>query len=112
MLVGSCHDAEIQQWNRPGYLSLDEARGRIARWSRRWRDEKAAIWAIALSADAKPIGLIGLADIDLTGGSAEYLYWLLPEGRGSRSDGRGDHPHQPVGSGGRRPASAPDHPLP
>lgn len=28
------------------------------------------------------VGLIGLADIDLVGGSAEFLYWLLPSGRG------------------------------
>ncbi|MFJ4778150.1 GNAT family N-acetyltransferase [Streptomyces sp. NPDC088762] len=82
VLVASCHDAEIQKWNRPGYLSLDEARERISRWGQRWRDEEAAIWAIAPSTGAGPVGLIGLADIDLGGGSAEFLYWLLPEGRG------------------------------
>lgn len=82
VLVRSCHDHEVQKWNRPGYLALDEAHERIVRWGQRWRDEEAAIWAIAPSPSAKPVGLIGLADIDLRGGSAEFLYWLLPEGRG------------------------------
>ncbi|MEU6878777.1 GNAT family N-acetyltransferase [Streptomyces sp. NPDC046712] len=82
VLVDSCRDPEIQQWNRPSDHSLDEARARISRWGERWRSEEAAIWAVAASASAKPVGLIGLADIDLRGGSAELLYWLLPEGRG------------------------------
>ncbi|MFB7368921.1 GNAT family N-acetyltransferase [Streptomyces sp. NPDC056222] len=82
VLVRSCHDVDIQQWNRPGYLALDEAREKIARWGQRWRNEAAAIWAIAPSVRAEPVGLIGLADIDLGGGSGEILYWLLPEGRG------------------------------
>jgi RimJ/RimL family protein N-acetyltransferase len=29
------------------------------------------------------VGLIGWGDIDLKGGSAEILYWLLPAGRGA-----------------------------
>ncbi|MFJ3925257.1 GNAT family N-acetyltransferase [Streptomyces sp. NPDC090022] len=84
VLVAACHDPEIQQWNRPGHLSPDGAREKIARWARRWDDEEAAVWAIAPSAGAgsRPVGLIGLADIDLHGGSAEFLYWLLPAGRG------------------------------
>ncbi|MFD3698314.1 GNAT family N-acetyltransferase [Streptomyces sp. NPDC058646] len=82
VLVASCQDPEIQKWNRPGHLSPDEAREKIATWRRRWQDEKAAVWAVVPAADAPPVGLIGLADIDLRGGSAEFLYWLLPEGRG------------------------------
>ncbi|MFJ5551420.1 GNAT family N-acetyltransferase [Streptomyces sp. NPDC093225] len=82
VLVRSCHDPEIRRWNRTDPLSPDEARAKIAHWGRRWQDEQAAIWAIAPSPGAGPVGLIGLADIDLAGGSAEFLYWLLPEGRG------------------------------
>ncbi|WP_137991457.1 GNAT family N-acetyltransferase [Streptomyces vilmorinianum] len=82
VLVGSCHDPDIQMWNRPGLLSLDQARARIVRWGERWLSEQAAIWAIAPVAGARPVGLIGLGDLDLAAGDAELLYWLLPEGRG------------------------------
>lgn len=81
VLLRSCRDPDIQRWNRTGYLSPDEARKKIARWGQRWQEEEAAIWAIA-APNAGPVGLIGLGDIDLHGGSAEFLYWLLPEGRG------------------------------
>ncbi|MEU3774298.1 GNAT family protein [Streptomyces sp. NPDC032472] len=53
----------------------------MSRWGQRWQDEEAGIWAIA-APNARPVGLIGLGDIDLHRGSAEFLYWLLPEGRG------------------------------
>lgn len=82
ILADSCKDPDVQHWNRPGHLSLDDARARITRWSNRWRTEEAAIWAIAGPRGGVPVGLIGLADIDLVGGSAEFLYWLLPAGRG------------------------------
>ncbi|OKH92312.1 GNAT family N-acetyltransferase [Streptomyces uncialis] len=82
VLVESCLDPEVQHWNRPGYLSLDEAREKISRWRRRWEAEEAAIWAISRPDGGTPVGLIGLADIDLRSGGAEILYWLLPAGRG------------------------------
>ncbi|MFB7293376.1 GNAT family N-acetyltransferase [Actinacidiphila glaucinigra] len=63
-------------------MSLDDARDRIARWQKRWRTEEAAIWAIAEPGSGSPVGLVGLADFDFDGGSAEFLYWLLPAGRG------------------------------
>ncbi|MBT2482396.1 GNAT family N-acetyltransferase [Streptomyces sp. ISL-94] len=81
-LAQSCLDPEIQHWNRPGRLSDDEARQKITRWRSRWQSEEAAIWAIAADDDAVAVGLIGLADLDLRGGSGEFLYWLLPAGRG------------------------------
>ncbi|MEV6742305.1 GNAT family N-acetyltransferase [Streptomyces sp. NPDC051104] len=80
-LVQSSLDPDIQYWNRPGQLTIETAREKIARWKLRWQDEEAAIWAIAPADDA-PVGLIGLADLDLRGGSGEFLYWLLPAGRG------------------------------
>ncbi|MET9887330.1 GNAT family N-acetyltransferase [Streptomyces sp. NPDC006430] len=82
VLVESCHDPEVQHWNRPGDLSLDAARERISRWRQRWQAEEAAIWAVSRPVDGKAVGLIGLGDLDLQGGDAEFLYWLLPAGRG------------------------------
>lgn len=83
VLVDAGQDPDIQHWNRPGHLTVDEARDRILRWQQRWQAEKAAIWAIGGPRGGSPVGLIGLADFDLVGGSAEFLYWLLPAGRGS-----------------------------
>lgn len=82
VLVQSCLDPDIQHWNRPGRLTMDAAREKIARWKLRWQSEEAAIWAIAPTDDEPPVGLIGLADLDLRGGSGEFVYWLLPAGRG------------------------------
>ncbi|TDU77512.1 GNAT family N-acetyltransferase [Streptomyces sp. KS 21] len=82
-LVESCHDPEIRHWNRPALLSPAEAVARIERWQERWQAEKAAIWAVAPASGGLPVGLIGLGDLDLAGGSGEFLYWLLPAGRGS-----------------------------
>ncbi|MFF9851476.1 GNAT family N-acetyltransferase [Streptomyces litmocidini] len=81
ILVQSCLDPDIQHWNRPGRLTTDTAREKIERWKLRWQDEEAAIWAVTPADDA-PVGLIGLADLDLPGGSGEFVYWLLPAGRG------------------------------
>ncbi|MEU3775922.1 GNAT family N-acetyltransferase [Streptomyces sp. NPDC032472] len=82
-LVASCQDPDIRHWNRPEPHSLPQARQRIERWGERWHSEDAAIWAIApATPGSRPVGLIGLADLDLPGGSGEFLYWLLPAGRG------------------------------
>ncbi|MEU7563938.1 GNAT family N-acetyltransferase [Streptomyces eurythermus] len=81
-LVDASLDPDIQQWSRPGRgVSLQDARARIARWHERWTSEQAAIWAIARPGE-RPMGLIGWGDVDLRGGRAEILYWLLPAGRG------------------------------
>ncbi|GHK05625.1 acetyltransferase [Streptomyces sp. Y2F8-2] len=81
-LVDASLDPDIQQWNRPGRdVSQEDARAQIARWHERWTSEQAAIWAIARLGE-RAMGLIGWGDIDLKGGSAEILYWLLPAGRG------------------------------
>ncbi|MEU7151322.1 GNAT family N-acetyltransferase [Streptomyces sp. NPDC045456] len=82
VLVAACQDPDIQQWNRPTQVSTEGARTKIARWHQRWHDEQAAIWAVAGTEDGPAVGLAGLADLDLGGGSAEFLYWLLPAGRG------------------------------
>ncbi|MFI9650750.1 GNAT family N-acetyltransferase [Streptomyces sp. NPDC052040] len=81
-LVDACRDPDIQQWNRPGRdVSLADARERIARWQESWTSERSAIWAVARLGE-RARGLIGWGDIDLRGGSAEILYWMLPAGRG------------------------------
>ncbi|WP_329461843.1 GNAT family N-acetyltransferase [Streptomyces sp. NBC_01431] len=83
VLEASCRDPEIVQWNRVEALSPRTAREKIARWGQRWTEEAAAIWAISRRDDAKAVGLIGIGDLDLRGGSGELLYWLLPAGRGA-----------------------------
>ncbi|WP_405941895.1 GNAT family N-acetyltransferase [Streptomyces sp. NBC_00207] len=82
-LVASGADPDIQHWNRTGHFTEAGAAERIARYRDNWDTERAAIWAFAPAADGPAAGLIGLADLDLTGGSGEILYWLLPAGRGS-----------------------------
>lgn len=81
-LARSCVDPDIQRWNRPELMSVDEAREKILRWRSRWRSEAAAIWAVAPADGGEAVGLIGVADLDLRGGQGEFLYWLLPAARG------------------------------
>ncbi|MFF4352147.1 GNAT family N-acetyltransferase [Streptomyces sp. NPDC001530] len=84
-LVAAGQDPSIRQWNLLHVESPEDARNRIARMHERWRAEQGAIWAIARSdgnGDGEAIGLIGWNDIDLTGGSAEIVYWILPAARG------------------------------
>lgn len=80
-LAQSCLDPDIRHWNRPAHLTVDAAREKIHQWRGRWQSEAAAIWAIAPDG-GEALGLIGLADLDLPGGHGEFLYWLLPAGRG------------------------------
>ena len=43
--------------------------------------ETGAVWAVARPGGAA-LGLVGWNDVDLAGGSAEIVYWVLPEARG------------------------------
>ncbi|GGN61185.1 acetyltransferase [Streptomyces albiflavescens] len=83
-LVAAGQDPAIRQWNLLYVESPEDARKRIARMHERWRSEQGAIWAIARSDDDSggAMGLIGWNDIDLIGGSAEIVYWILPAARG------------------------------
>ncbi|MFJ4953390.1 GNAT family N-acetyltransferase [Streptomyces sp. NPDC088760] len=74
-------DAAISHWNLFSVGSRAEARARIERLQARRRDETGAIWAIAPRGGAA-VGLAGLNDVDLAGGTAEVVYWVLPEARG------------------------------
>ncbi|MER6214172.1 MULTISPECIES: GNAT family N-acetyltransferase [unclassified Streptomyces] len=81
-LVAAAQEPGIRQWNRLFVASKEEACERIKRMRERWQSEQSAIWAIARPGGGQALGLIGWGDIDLQGGSAEILYWLLPGGRG------------------------------
>ncbi|MEV4942968.1 GNAT family N-acetyltransferase [Streptomyces zaomyceticus] len=80
-LLAAAQDPAIRHWNRLVVDSPEGARQRIGRMRRRWQDELSAIWAVARPGGAAA-GLIGWGDIDLAGGGAEIVYWLLPEARG------------------------------
>ncbi|CAM5488633.1 acetyltransferase [Streptomyces avidinii] len=88
-LVAAYADPDIRHWNRPDPLTEDRAVTRIARWRERWQTERAAVWAVAPAGGGVAVGLIGLADLDLRGGSGEIMYWLLPAGRGTGATAEG-----------------------
>ncbi|MFJ9817537.1 GNAT family N-acetyltransferase [Streptomyces sp. NPDC101151] len=80
-LLAAGQDPAIQLWNLFSVGSRDEARARIGRMHERWRAETGAVWAIARPGGA-PLGLTGLHAVDLAGGRAEIMYWVLPGARG------------------------------
>ncbi|MEU5535400.1 GNAT family N-acetyltransferase [Streptomyces sp. NPDC020362] len=80
-LLAGGQDPAIRQWNLFSVSSRDEARARIERMHERWRAETGAVWAIAQPGGA-PLGLAGLHAVDLAGGSADVMYWVLPASRG------------------------------
>lgn len=80
-LLEGGQDPAIRQWNLFSVGSRDEARARIGRMHERWRAETGAVWAIARPGGA-PLGLTGLHAVDLAGGSADVMYWVLPAARG------------------------------
>ncbi|GAA2782338.1 GNAT family N-acetyltransferase [Streptomyces rameus] len=74
-------DPAISHWNLFSVAGRDEARARIERLHARRRAETGVIWAVAPIGGAA-LGLAGLNDVDLAGGTAEVVYWVLPEARG------------------------------
>ncbi|MEU6668993.1 GNAT family N-acetyltransferase [Streptomyces sp. NPDC046727] len=80
-LLSAGLDPAIRQWNLFTVADHAEARARIARMHERWRAETGAVWAVARPG-GPAAGLIGLNDVDLAGGGAEIVYWLLPAARG------------------------------
>ncbi|WP_354638617.1 GNAT family N-acetyltransferase [Kitasatospora camelliae] len=81
-LVAAGRDPAIRQWNLLSVPDREAARGRIERMHRRWTAETGAVWAIAPDGGTA-VGLIGWNDIDLAGGGAEIVYWVLPPARGA-----------------------------
>ncbi|MFF8726769.1 GNAT family N-acetyltransferase [Streptomyces sp. NPDC015171] len=80
-LVAAGQDPAIRRWNLFTVADRAEARARIARMHERWRAETGAVWAVERP-EGPAAGLIGLNDVDLAGGAAELVYWLLPAARG------------------------------
>ncbi|MFC3574808.1 GNAT family N-acetyltransferase [Streptomyces yaanensis] len=81
VLMAAGQDPAIRQWNLLMVESPRDARTRIERMHERWEAELGAVWAIARTS-GEAVGLIGWNDIDLKGGSAEIVYWVLPSARG------------------------------
>ncbi|MEV6835705.1 GNAT family N-acetyltransferase [Streptomyces sp. NPDC051133] len=75
-------DPAISLWNLFSVGSRAEARARIERLHARRRAETGVVWAIAPHS-GPAVGLAGLNHVDLAGGTAEVLYWVLPEARGA-----------------------------
>ncbi|MDQ0994670.1 GNAT family N-acetyltransferase [Streptomyces sp. V3I7] len=97
VLVAASQDPAIRLWNRLVVESTEHARLRIERMRKRWESEEAAIWAVAPVDGGAAVGLIGWVDVSLEEGSAEVVYWVLPEAR-QGSGGRGSKTRQPVGT--------------
>jgi RimJ/RimL family protein N-acetyltransferase len=71
----------IQRWHVRRLDTLEETGEWIAQWQQRWTDETAASWAVVDGA-GEPVGQVGLREISLTGGSAQFSYWVAPGARG------------------------------
>jgi RimJ/RimL family protein N-acetyltransferase len=82
-LVAAGQDPAIRQWNLLTVGSVEDARRRIERMHERWRAETGAVWAVARQDGGAALGLVGWNDIDLAGGGAEIVYWVLPPARGA-----------------------------
>ncbi|MFC8587064.1 GNAT family N-acetyltransferase [Streptomyces sp. NPDC057217] len=81
-LTAAARDPDIHLWSRLSVETPEDARRRIARMHERRRAELSAIWAVARPG-GEALGLAGWGDVDLAGGSAEIVYWLLPAARGA-----------------------------
>ncbi|MER5910871.1 GNAT family N-acetyltransferase [Streptomyces sp. NPDC001982] len=80
-LLAAGQDPAIRRWNLFTVADRAEAVRRIERMHERRRAETGVVWAIA-QPDGEALGLIGWNDMDLAGGSAEIVYWVLPAARG------------------------------
>ncbi|MFI5770572.1 GNAT family N-acetyltransferase [Streptomyces sp. NPDC051658] len=80
VLAAAGQDPAIRRWNLLVLETVQDARDRIERMHGRWQAETGVIWAIARPG-GEATRLIGLNDVDLEGGSAEIIYWLLPAAR-------------------------------
>ncbi|KUN79451.1 acetyltransferase [Streptomyces bungoensis] len=81
-LLAAGQDPSISRWNLFTVAGRAEARARIERLHARRRAETGVVWAVAPPGGAA-LGLAGLNDVDLAGGTAEVVYWVLPPARGN-----------------------------
>lgn len=79
VLVDAYSDPEIQQWHARS-MTATEAQDWVTTRSARWTAEIGAEWAV--TRDRAVIGRVGLRTLDLSEGSGEVAYWVMPEGRG------------------------------
>ena len=81
VVVAAYSDPEIQRW-MPYSYDAKEAAQVITAWGEAWKTETGACWAIANCSDGSACGRLALQAIDLISGSAELVYWVLPQSRG------------------------------
>ncbi|MEU8586264.1 GNAT family N-acetyltransferase [Streptomyces sp. NPDC048664] len=76
-------DPVMHLWAIRSADSEEEVRGWIEQWTRVWRTERAAQWAVADTGGSRLLGRVALRDMLLGDGVAEVAYWTLPAARGS-----------------------------
>jgi len=81
-------DPAIRQWHMLALQTESEACDWIAVRQKSWQEEKGANWAIGDQATGAIIGRIGLRDVNLYVGQAEFTYWMLPHARGQGAAAR------------------------
>ncbi|MFC8077401.1 GNAT family N-acetyltransferase [Streptomyces sp. NPDC057307] len=75
-------DPAIQRWHVRRADSVDEARGWIQEWQGSWGEESAGHWAVADADTGAPLGRMSLKAWNLTDGTADLAYWMMPAARG------------------------------
>ncbi|MFE1772731.1 GNAT family N-acetyltransferase [Streptomyces sp. NPDC059008] len=82
VLQGAFEDAMIRRWSMHRLTSRAEAQEWIAAAYSRWREERAAQWAVVPADGGEILGRVALRWMDLFHGLAECAYWVLPHARG------------------------------
>lgn len=80
VVVEAYQDPAIMQWHGKT-LTAEEAKTWVLHWADRWNSESGAGWAV--TREREVLGQISLRRVDLTNGSGELSYWVLPQGRGA-----------------------------
>ncbi|HWG01885.1 MAG TPA: GNAT family N-acetyltransferase [Trebonia sp.] len=81
-LLAAYADPDIERWHAYRMDSADEAASVIQRWTRGWRAEAAASWAVVDGTDGPLTGRMALRMMDLREGVAECAYWTVAGFRG------------------------------
>jgi RimJ/RimL family protein N-acetyltransferase len=83
-LVGAFADPAVRRWAPPGVPATPEAAARhVARRGRQWADDERCSWAVADPVTGALRAEVGLADLDLAGGTAELAAFAAPGARGT-----------------------------
>jgi RimJ/RimL family protein N-acetyltransferase len=82
-LVSAFADVELRHWITTHRLDDEETAGRyVARRAEEWASDQRCSWAIAEPLTGELVGEIGLARLDLAGGTAEAACWVAAGWRG------------------------------